>query len=339
MKYKRDLILLGIMVITVICAAGITIFCGTGSSFRNGISRLNNNRSANDSNRLNGNSHQSEKLQITASFYPMYIIALNIIDGIDGVSLNCMAQNQTGCLHDYQITTNDMKLLETSDIFIINGSGMESFIEDIISNYPSLPVIDAGTGLESVLMESHSHQGAEAEEEESNAHFWLNPSYYMVQVQTVADSLAMFDKAHAKQYQENASAYIEKIKKLVVKMQKELPAWHTGVIVFHDAFIYLAEYLGLSVVRAMEMDSETSWNAGEIAEIMEEIREGHVGILFTEAQYSTRIADMIGKETGVDFYVIDSLVTGKLEDKDSYLRGMESNLEVLKQAFLKKEES
>ena len=56
---------------------------------------------------------------------------------------------------------------------------------------------------------------------------------------------------------------------------------------------------------------------------MEQIQKGNVEILFTEAQYSTRIADTIGKETNVAVYVIDSLVTGK-EDKDSYLRGMES---------------
>lgn len=294
MKYKRDLILLGIMVITAVCAAGITIFCG-GSSSR-----------------------KKEDLQITASFYPMYIIARNVADGVDGINVGCMTQNQTGCLHDYQITTGDMKLLETTDIFIVNGGGMESFLEDVISNYPLLNVVDAGLGLESV-------------KKEENAHFWLNPVYYIVQIQTVADGLAKLDQAHAEQYQKNAADYIEKVRQIAERMQTELEVPHIGVIVFHDAFIYLAEYLGLEVTHTMELDGETSLNAGEVAEIMEEIREGRAGILFTEAQYSTEIADIIGKETGVDVYVIDSLVTGE-EDNDSYLRGMESNLEVLKQA-------
>ena len=50
--------------------------------------------------------------RIPEKVYPMYIIARNITDGVDNVSLRCMAQNQTGCLHDYQITTTDMKVLE-----------------------------------------------------------------------------------------------------------------------------------------------------------------------------------------------------------------------------------
>ena len=50
----------------------------------------------------------------------------------------------------------------------------------------------------------------------------------------------------AKRLQENAKIYIEKVRKLANKMQTELEVPNIGVIVFHDAFVYLAEYLGLS---------------------------------------------------------------------------------------------
>ena len=36
-------------------------------------------------------------------------MALNITDGVDGVLVESMAQQQTGCLHDFQMTTADMK--------------------------------------------------------------------------------------------------------------------------------------------------------------------------------------------------------------------------------------
>ncbi len=293
MRYKRDFILLGIMVITAICAVGLTIFFNPNHSL------------------------QKKNVQITASFYPMYIIARNITDGMDNVSLSCMAQNQTGCLHDYQITTTDMKVLESTDIFIINGGGMESFLEDIVLNYPMLHIVDAGKEFgisesakeELFDKEEHSHKEEHDHKEEINAHFWLNPAYYILQVQTIADELAKLDQDHAKQYQENAKIYIEKVRKLANKMQTELEVPNIGVIVFHDAFVYLAEYLGLSVVHTMEIDSETSLNAGEIAEIMEQIQKGNVEILFTEAQYSTRIADTIGKEEKKKKKIFDSILS------------------------------
>lgn len=317
MKWKKDLILVGIMVIVAVFAAGMTI-------------------AVHDTDR-----EKKEQMRITASFYPVYIMALNLADGIEDVEVSCMTQNQTGCLHDYQMTTQDMRVLEDSDAFLINGGGMEGFLEEVAENDPSLPVIDTGHPLEDLPKEGHSgeyeqEKAVHSEEghahEHENAHFWLNPEYYCMQVQAAADGLSEIDKAHAAQYRENAEIYIGKVKKLAKKMKAEFPGGqHTGVVVFHDAFVYLADYLGMEVIHTVDMDGETSLSAGEIAEVMEEVRENDVKALFTEAQYSTEIADTVAAETDAVPFVIDSLVTGD-GDKDAYLEGMEANLAVLKEA-------
>ena len=71
----------------------------------------------------------SGNFHIVTSFYPMYIDAINITRGVDGVTVTNMTKPQTGCLHDYQLTTEDMKTLEKADAFIVNGAGMESFLD------------------------------------------------------------------------------------------------------------------------------------------------------------------------------------------------------------------
>ena len=58
-----------------------------------------------------------KKFRIVTSFYPMYIDAINITKGVDGVEVINMTKPQTGCLHDYQLTTEDMKTLEKADAF------------------------------------------------------------------------------------------------------------------------------------------------------------------------------------------------------------------------------
>ena len=68
-----------------------------------------------------------------------------------------MTKSQTGCLHDYQLTPQDLKTLENADILIINGAGMESFLDDIISQYPNLEIIDASSGLNLLEDDIHSH--------------------------------------------------------------------------------------------------------------------------------------------------------------------------------------
>ena len=51
-----------------------------------------------------------------------------------------------------------------------------------------------------------------------------------------------------------------------------------------------------------------------------------------EPQYSSASAEIISNETGSAIYELDPCVTGVLE-KDSYVKAMKKNLEVLRKAF------
>lgn len=63
---------------------------------------------------------------IVTSFYPMYILTQNVAAGIDGVTVQNMAEQNVGCLHDYQLQTRDMVTLEGADALVINGGGWSS---------------------------------------------------------------------------------------------------------------------------------------------------------------------------------------------------------------------
>ena len=89
-------------------------------------------------------------IRVTASFYPVYIIAENVVGDVPGIDLRSMAQPQTGCLHDYQLTTADMRSLEDTDLFIVNGGGMESFLDNALELFPELDVIDTSAGVTSL---------------------------------------------------------------------------------------------------------------------------------------------------------------------------------------------
>ena len=95
-----------------------------------------------------------DMLTVVTSFYPMYIAALNIVDGVEGVRLENLSEPQTGCLHDFQLTPEDMKLLSTADVFVINGGGIESFMSDVAKAYPKLDVVD----IKALSELAHSHR-------------------------------------------------------------------------------------------------------------------------------------------------------------------------------------
>ena len=57
----------------------------------------------------------SKELTVVTSFYPMYIAAENVIGDATDVRLENLSEPQTGCLHDFQLTPEDMKLLSTAE--------------------------------------------------------------------------------------------------------------------------------------------------------------------------------------------------------------------------------
>lgn len=186
-----------------------------------------------------------DMLTVVTSFYPMYIAALNIVDGVEGVRLENLSEPQTGCLHDFQLTPEDMKLLSTADVFVINGGGIESFMSDVAKAYPKLDVVEAcedvallseddadsdhdhdhDADTESDSDHDHDHEAdAESDSEhdhdhgDENAHAWMSVPRYRTMVQTIASRLAEKDAKHADEYYANAKAYDAKLAVLEEKI-------------------------------------------------------------------------------------------------------------------------
>ena len=295
---------------------------------------------------------KKDKLQIVTTFYPVYMLGLNLAEGIDEIEVKSLTDLNTGCLHDYQLTTEDMKIISAADIMVINGGGMESFLEDIRANYPDLTIIDASEGIEMLPSASeHAHEAEEgdetAEEEEHdhgdwNAHVWLDPKLYIKQIEHVTESLLDYIKSSkvselsvADKLSNNSLAYINQIKTIddqITDLANEMSN-DTGnakeAVIFHDAFAYLANRIGITVAHTLPLDSDSSLSAGDIGEIIDEVEEGDIHYLFTEIQYSDSIASQIAAETDASVYIIDSAVTGD-GAIDSYIKAMQNNIETIK---------
>ena len=74
---------------------------------------------------------KNDNFKIVTSFYPIYVMTANITQNVPDVELVNMTEANVGCLHDYTISTTDMKKIEKADIYIQNGLGLESFMDKI----------------------------------------------------------------------------------------------------------------------------------------------------------------------------------------------------------------
>ena len=267
----------------------------------------------------------AEPFRIVTSFYPMYVATINITDGVDGVEVYNMTKPQTGCLHDYQLMTDDMKTLEKADAFVINGAGMEDFMDKVTEQQKKLKVIDASRGIELI----HDDEG-------DNPHVWLSVTDAIQQVRNIADQLKEADPAHADAYEKNATAYIEKLTALKSEMHAALDnVPHKDIVTFHEAFPYFAKEFNLNIIGVVEREPGTEPTPTELQETIEQVNALPSKVLFTEPQYSPAAAETIARETGAKIYTLDPVVTGEATPaaKNAYIDTMKANMKVLQEAL------
>ena len=266
--------------------------------------------------------HAGEPLRVVTSFYPVYVATLNVVEGVPGVEVHNMASPHIGCLHDYQLTAGDVRKLADADLLLVNGAGMEPFLDKVKDQSPTLRVGDLSEGIALI---------------DGNPHVWLSIEGAVRQVDNIAAALseAAPDKADA--FRANAENYKAKLNALGEKMRAELaPYAGTPIVTFHEAFPYFARDFQLDLVGVIEREPGTEPSARELADTIGLVRERQVKALFAEPQFSDKSAQVIARETGVRVFQLDPVVTGPsdpAEARGAYLRAMEKNLGVLLEAL------
>ena len=376
----------GIMFLCILIVCTLAVMAYEHTAGMKGAAGGASNASGNTKN----TDEADDILTVVTSFYPMYIAALNIVDGVEGVRLENLSEPQTGCLHDFQLTPEDMKLLSTADIFVINGGGIESFMSDVAKAYPKLDVVEAcedvallseddadsdhdhdhDADAESDSGHDHDHDAdaesdsdhdhdhdADAESDsdhdhdheadteldsahdhyhgDENAHAWMSVPRYRTMVQTIASRLAEKDAKHADEYYANAKAYDAKLAVLEEKINS-IKSLTNGqnIIIFHEAYAYVADDFSMNACYLLDLDEERSVSAGEIKQVIGAIKDDGVSVILAEELYGKSMGDTVSRETDVHVVYIDPLNRGEY-DKDSYLYGMEHNIELIKEAFTK----
>ncbi|MBR6667249.1 MAG: zinc ABC transporter substrate-binding protein [Clostridia bacterium] len=274
---------------------------------------------------------------VVTSFYPIHLFARNLLDGIEGVEVVSLAEPTAGCLHDYQLQTSDMKALARADVFLINGAGMEGYLEGVFEAFPALPVVDASRGV--TLLEDcsdHDHDDHGHEHDHAyNAHIWLDPKNAIVMVTNLADGLIAAMPQHADAIAANRDAYIARLAALDEELSVALAALpRRDIITFHEAFLYFANAYDLNVAAVINRDPDDALSPRQLAELCKTVLALGAPPLFTEPQYEDKAAATISRETGAPLYSLDPIVTGPADAPLTYYEDvMRQNLTVLLQAL------
>ena len=272
-------------------------------------------------NRQKEEEQVSNSKTILTSFYPIYIIAENITEGAQNIELVNMADVNVGCLHDYTLTTEDMKKIENADIFIMNGLGMENFIEKALETNNDMDIIDSSKEIENVIQD----------DEETNAHIWTNLENYIIQVKNISNGLINQDLENAEIYQANTDKYINELESLKEEYEKSLENLNgTRAVSLNEAFEYLGQELGIDMTTIHTDHEESTMSAEMLSSIIDQVKNENINMIIVDKDDNKSNAETIANETGAKIYELNSGLRGST-DKNAYIEQVKENMQTLAQ--------
>ncbi len=268
-------------------------------------------------NACTGNAPKTDenKKTVAASFYPVYIFTLNLLDGLENINVECMAEQSVGCLHDYTLTARDAKLLNDAQVLVINGAGMESFLQDAFESVENLKVIDSSENANILCGEEHHHEkNSHEHHHEGNSHIWLSVDNAKIQVENIKNGLVNEFPEYKGEIEKNYKEYIERLNNLIEERDSLFGITKDFfVISFHGAYEYLEKETGFEIKATVESDEGSEPSAKELARLSVEIEKEKIKALLVEPQYSGSAAEILLRETNTEIYVIDPVISGEIK--------------------------
>jgi len=304
-----------------------------------------------DESEMDKASSDLDAIKIVTTFSPLHSFTSNVV----GEEIEVYNLVEPGAsIHIWEPSSSDLRALAEADLLVMNGLGLEPFIEDMIesSENTALEVIVTSDAVMDELRsfgdmiefesESHEEEGHQHEEDhehehshgEYDPHIWLNPLLATKQVEHIRDKLVEMDPDNAASYHENAKTYLIKLAALNDEIQTIFDAVEKyPFIVFHDAYGYFVDHYGLSDYQkaAIESFPGKEPTAVYFQELLKLIESSDIKIVFTEPQFSPRVVENLKEEVGIMSLEIDPI--GLELDADAYVQNLKSIAETFTKAF------
>ena len=287
------------------------------------------------------------RLHVLTTLAPLYSWTVNVAGDLADVE-NLLPADVGP--HEFQFRPRDLKKVQGADLVILNGLGVETWLERTLNNNsassPTQRLVRTSDGLKAEFIyrspllrldpsNTRAGPGPVTLQEDlttgqlPNPHVWLDPCYARHGVSNILAALTQRDPANAQGYAVNAAAYLEKLNVLDADFRALSGRLsHPALVTFHNAFPYFARRYGFDLVGVVEEIPSVSPSPKYLSELSRVITARNVRVIFTEPQYEPRLVRQLSRDLGIIITELDVLETGR-PSRDYYIDGMRRNLRTL----------
>jgi zinc transport system substrate-binding protein len=275
--------------------------------------------------------NDTEKLKVTASFFPLYDFTRNV--GGDRVDVSVMVPIGIEP-HDWEPTPRDVANAQSADMIVINGAGFENWIANISPNL----VVDTTKNMSLMVGEGEEEQGGgmgEVQGSHLDPHVWLDPTLAKKQVEAIRDGFIQIDPANSNYYYQTAQNYTAQLDSLDSFIRSELSncTLH-DFISFHNAFSYFANHYNLTQHSIEGLSPEGDILPQRIQQVKDLAASLGITVIYSEDLVDPRLANVIASEIPNGKVLVLSPIEGldreELQQGLGYIDKMKENAENLK---------
>jgi len=222
--------------------------------------------------------------------------------------------------HTFEPAPADSNALAQAALVVQNGLGFEPWLDRLYNSSRSQGTrVPAAEGFDQLRLvdatDAHDTAG------EYDPHVWHDVRAMMHMTIAVRDALIQLDPAGESAYSANAQQYLQDLQVLdtwVIQELGRIPPERRKLVTSHDTFGYFAQRYGFTILGTAlgSISTETADpSAGEIADLIREIRASGAPAIFAENVSNPRLMEQIAAASNVE--LVADLYTDALGDPDS----------------------
>lgn len=268
----------------------------------------------------NISSLQESPLKIAVTLAPQ----IEWVEEIGGEFVEVQALVPSGqSPHSYLPTTTEYTFLSESVAWFQLGLMEFEIVNEealIDAAAETMETVNLSIGLDLIYIEGHHHENEEEEEEEEEEHYdphtWLSITRTIQMVTKIQETLSEIDPVHEDDYIDNANDFISRLTEVnttITNLMSTVDNRH--MLIFHPSYGYFCHDYDLEMI-ALEEDGQDP-SSSHYAEVLEEVAEKKVGVIFVQEEISQSRADSFADDAGVEVVQLNPLASNYLENMNS----------------------
>lgn len=257
---------------------------------------------------------------IYTSLYPIKYITDEIVE--DKFEVRYVGQSNMD-VHNFELSAKEVADISDSKALIINGFGLETWVETITKSIDDIYLIDSSKGINPIIKDKNSY----------DPHIWLSPKNYIIQAKNIYESVAKLDETNKEFYKKNYENLVKKLEILDENYEKSLKEFSGDkLIVAHEAFGYLARDYNLEQMPINSLGNEDEPSMKTVTKVVEYMKDKNLSIIYTEKGESEKIPNVIAKEVNgkvLELYTLEHLSDDEIKEGKNYFNMMKDNLNIL----------